>query len=213
MRPKNGTLSVVPVGACSMSDLDTLACRSSPTARCQRRKGRPPCPGNDASLSSGPGRMKPSRSSTGSRAHTPGREDECTPESRSHTHCRGEGIWRGEIRARSYRPEQLSSKNICSISLLSERSDLNKLCYKLKLLLLTLTQDSSHQVLQSMESSSLGMNSSVPLPDGMPQRHSATDTQRPSCNNCPSGHRQPEKAKNKEKIEKTHGNVCRLMGS
>lgn len=62
-----------------------------------------------------------------------------------------------------------------------------------------MTRASSHQVLQSMESSSLGMNSSVPLPDGTPQRHSATDTQRPSCNNCPSGHRQPEKVEKQSK--------------
>lgn len=54
----------------------------------------------------------------------------------------------------------------------------------------------SHQVLQSMETSSLGGNSSVPLPDGIPQRQSFTGTQCPSCSSCPSGHRQPENVNN-----------------
>lgn len=109
----NVCLSCSPAGACSMSDLDTSARRRALTARCQRRKGRPPCPGKDASLSSGPGRMTRNRSSTGSRAHTPGREGSCTPVSHSHTHCRGGR----EIRACTYRPEPLSSKNICLLSL------------------------------------------------------------------------------------------------
>lgn len=53
----------------------------------------------------------------------------------------------------------------------------------------------SHQVLQSTDISSLGRNSSVPLPDGIPQRQSSTGTHSPSCSSCPSGHRQPENVK------------------
>lgn len=59
-------------------------------------------------------------------------------------------------------------------------------------------QSHSYQVLQSTESSSLGRNSSVPLPDGTPHRHSASGTQTPSCSNWPSGQRHPEQDKNRE---------------
>lgn len=65
--------------------------------------------------------------------------------------------------------------------------------------ILQLTESSSHQVLQFTVNSSSGRNSSVPLPDGIPQRHSVTGTQRPSCNSCPSGHRQPEETKTKKR--------------
>lgn len=47
-----------------------------------------------------------------------------------------------------------------------------------------------------METSSLGRNSSVPLPDGIPQWQSFTGTQCPSCSSCPSRHRQPENINN-----------------
>lgn len=57
-------------------------------------------------------------------------------------------------------------------------------------------QSHSYQVLQSTESFSLGRNSSVPLPDGIPQRQSDNETQRPSCSNWPSGQRHPEKDRN-----------------
>lgn len=47
-----------------------------------------------------------------------------------------------------------------------------------------------------MKTSSLGRNSSVPFPDGIPQWQSFIGTQCPSCSSCPSGHRQPESVKN-----------------
>lgn len=65
-------------------------------------------------------------------------------------------------------------------------------------------QSHSYQVLQSTESSSLGRNSSVPLPDGIPHRHSASETQRPSCSNWPSGQRHPEKERNRMRETEKH---------
>lgn len=67
-------------------------------------------------------------------------------------------------------------------------------------------QSHSYQVLQSTETFSLGRNSSVPLPDGIPQRQSDNETQRPSCSNWPSGQRHPEKAR-KRKQRNTPGLV------
>lgn len=126
------------------------------------------CPGRGESSSSGRAHMKLSRSSMGSRAHKLRRESWCTPECRSRTHCR-----------------RRKRKSLTALSVYLQAQT-------------ETFASSSHQVLQSMVSSSLGMNSSVPLPDGIPQRHSVTGTQWPSCNNCPSGHRQPE---NKDTIK------------
>lgn len=151
--------------------LDITAGHSSPSVRCQRRKDRPLFPGRAVSLFSGHAHRKLSRNSTGSRAHKLGRESWCTPKCHCDTHCRWRG---GEVRYKVADLEEQIDHNVWSSAL-------------------NVCQSCSHQVLQSMVSSSLGLNSSVPLPDGIPHRHSVTATQRPSCNSWPSGQRQPMK--------------------
>lgn len=75
---------------------------------------------------------------------------------------------------------------------------------------------SPHHLLQSTVVSSMGLNSSVPLPDGMPQRHSATGTQCPSWRSWPSGQRHPTvtKKENGDRAEDMKETPCEeLWGS
>lgn len=156
--------------------MDKMVSCSSLSVPYQYRKGHPLWPGRGVSLTWCPSRMKLSRSSRGARARTQGREAWCMPEYHSHIHCRQKGNF---MKA----PKILLKLNQIVLTF----EDIHK--YKI-------IERCSHQVLQSMKTSSLGRNSSVPFPDGIPQWQSFIGTQCPSCSSCPSGHRQPESVKN-----------------